>query len=407
MTLGHDLGDDRWVALDLLAHEEEGGLRAPLPERLQHRRRPLGMRAVVKRERHSLGAIERARSSEQAGHGRPVDRRAGAEPQSCAGEGGSGYGSGEAGPRRRAGEGRLHPAAGTPRPGGRCGQGFGSGTHTFGDRLVPMPAGATSSRPLATVLDFQRRTVELVADELVEIEGGWVARTPSLPDVWSVNCVRVNTPIDHRLAISVCRRNGLERFDQLYVDDEPSGARLAQATRAEGWDVDVEVHSVLAGEADVRVSTEIVVESGPQETLALMERWIEEDETLNLTPDQVRQVLESTHLTWEARRARRLGVRGEDGELVAMTNLFSDGRVAQIEDVYTAPEARRRGFARALVTRARDLATDAGHELTFIVADDNDWPKELYASLGFQAVGRTWVFHRGHGASWSATDSPV
>jgi hypothetical protein len=33
-------------------------------------------------------------------------------------------------------------------------------------------------------------------------------------------------------------------------------------------------------------------------------------------------------------------------------------------------------------------------ELLFIVADDNDWPKDLYARLGFEPVGRTRAFHR-------------
>ena len=41
------------------------------------------------------------------------------------------------------------------------------------------------------------------------------------------------------------------------------------------------------------------------------------------------------------------------------------------------------------------------------MADDNDWPKQLYARLGFEPVGRAWVFHRGPGASRSATDGPL
>jgi len=30
----------------------------------------------------------------------------------------------------------------------------------------------------------------------------------------------------------------------------------------------------------------------------------------------------------------------------------------------------------------------------FITADDNDWPKLLYARIGFRAVGHVWHFHR-------------
>jgi predicted N-acetyltransferase YhbS len=55
---------------------------------------------------------------------------------------------------------------------------------------------------------------------------------------------------------------------------------------------------------------------------------------------------------------------------------------------------RRRGLARAACSAALDAAIAAGHELVFIVADDEDWPKELYAKLGFDVVGRPWAFTR-------------
>jgi GNAT superfamily N-acetyltransferase len=91
---------------------------------------------------------------------------------------------------------------------------------------------------------------------------------------------------------------------------------------------------------------------------------------------------------------RLLGVRSGDGRLVAVSKLRSDGRTAQVEDVYTVPEARGRGFARALISRAVELARDGGHGLIFIVADDDDWPKLLYGRLGFRSVGHLWQFHR-------------
>ncbi|MFL5823163.1 MAG: GNAT family N-acetyltransferase [Solirubrobacteraceae bacterium] len=257
-----------------------------------------------------------------------------------------------------------------------------------------MPAESTSSESLATVLDFQRRTTELVADEVLDIDEGWIARTPSLSDVWSLNHVRVDRPIAYEQAEILCRRYLPPRFDQLYVDDQAGGESLAEEFRDQGWEIDVEVHSVLVRSPDRPPGAVDIIEPGEDETLALMERWLAEDETLHLTEEGLRQLVVSNRLTWRARHARRLGVRGPGGELVAMTLVFSDGQVAQVEDVYTVPEARGHGHARALVTRAAELARGAGHELTFIVADDNDWPKELYAKVGFEAVGRTWLLHR-------------
>jgi GNAT superfamily N-acetyltransferase len=105
-------------------------------------------------------------------------------------------------------------------------------------------------------------------------------------------------------------------------------------------------------------------------------------------------VIEATRLTWRARNAQRLGLLGRDGELAGITMVFSDGVVAQVADVYVTPDERGRGFARILVTEAVRLAVDAGHELVFIEANDEGWPKELYAKVGFEAVGRTWGLGR-------------
>ena len=68
--------------------------------------------------------------------------------------------------------------------------------------------------------------------------------------------------------------------------------------------------------------------------------------------------------------------------------LYSDGTVAQVEDVYTVPEERSRGYARRLVTKAAEVARADGHELVFIVADADDWPQRLYRQIGFEPIGR-------------------
>lgn len=253
---------------------------------------------------------------------------------------------------------------------------------------------------LARVLEFQRRTVELVAEEMWKIEHGWVARTPSLPLVWALNQVHVETPIAYEQAVELCAQHLSDAdFEQLYIDREPAALRLEDTFRAEGWEVDVEVHLELVGEADRPAATAAVIEPHEAEALALMERWLREDQTLHLTADGLRQLVESNRLMWRARRARRLGIRDANGSLAGITVLFSDGTVGQVEDVYVIPEERGRGYGRALVSAAVELARAAGHEVTFIVADDNDWPKNLYRRVGFEPIGRTWLLHRTQSAS--------
>jgi GNAT superfamily N-acetyltransferase len=252
-----------------------------------------------------------------------------------------------------------------------------------------------SDGALLRAWDFELGSVALVADRVASIPEGWVARTASLPLVWSLNHVGVRRPIELGDALELVERHqGDLPFRQFKVEHEPSGARLEPELRSQGWKVERDVTMALSREPDQGADTSRVVEVGEEEVLRLMRRWMGEGEELRDSPEELGQAVESTRLTWRARRARHLAVVDGDGAAVAMASLFSDGVVGQLEDVYTAPEARGRGYCRALLTRAIALARDGGHELTFIVGDDQDWPKHLYAKVGFEPVGRRWVFHR-------------
>jgi predicted GNAT family acetyltransferase len=60
----------------------------------------------------------------------------------------------------------------------------------------------------------------------------------------------------------------------------------------------------------------------------------------------------------------------------------------------TAEEHRRRGYGRAVVEAATRASLESGNELTFLVADDDDWPKEMYARIGYEPAGRRFEFTR-------------
>lgn len=83
-----------------------------------------------------------------------------------------------------------------------------------------------------------------------------------------------------------------------------------------------------------------------------------------------------------------------DGKAASFASLLLDGAVAQIEDVATLEEHRGKGLARAVVLRCLAEARRAGAELVWLVADDKDWPKELYARLGFDPIGVETMFGR-------------
>jgi len=78
----------------------------------------------------------------------------------------------------------------------------------------------------------------------------------------------------------------------------------------------------------------------------------------------------------------------EDDKVAAGTDLYLGPPDAQIEDVSTEPELLNRGHGTAVVVTAIAAAREAGADFVFLVADAEDWPKEWYAKLGFEPVGR-------------------
>lgn len=83
-----------------------------------------------------------------------------------------------------------------------------------------------------------------------------------------------------------------------------------------------------------------------------------------------------------------------DGSLAGVSELIVHDGVAEIDNVNTLERFRGRGVARAVVGRAVREGIEGGADLVFLIADDGDWPKQLYAKLGFDPVGIYWRFTR-------------
>lgn len=103
-------------------------------------------------------------------------------------------------------------------------------------------------------------------------------------------------------------------------------------------------------------------------------------------PDVMEQLFAGKHVIGRSMDARFFAVK-VDGEVVSYTDLYQDGPEAQVEDVGTLPEHRGQGHATAVVLGAIASARERGAEFVFLVADYEDWPKELYGRLGFDELG--------------------
>jgi GNAT superfamily N-acetyltransferase len=98
---------------------------------------------------------------------------------------------------------------------------------------------------------------------------------------------------------------------------------------------------------------------------------------------------------------RRLARAGEirffaafaDGQIGSFCELYSDASgTAVVRSVATLEPYRRAGLARATVSRAVARSRALGHDLTFLRAVHDDWPKNLYGKLGFDAIGTIYRF---------------
>ncbi len=225
------------------------------------------------------------------------------------------------------------------------------------------------------------------------MDGGWAIATPSLPRVWSLNQIRLTKAVSESRALELCS----EHFDDLpyrhLVAEDQVGEALLEPLQSQGFRVERGV-AMAFGKGLVRGAPgPEVIEPDEQAVLAVERRWLSEDERVT-SAEGVEQLLAAGLREGAARQERRFGIAGDDGTLAAITKLRCDGTTAQVEDVYTVPEARRRGLARTLVRHAVRLAQLADHRVIFIGADDNDWPKHLYARLGFRPAVRHWSFHQ-------------
>jgi GNAT superfamily N-acetyltransferase len=261
-------------------------------------------------------------------------------------------------------------------------------TPGFGSSEVRSP----DAESLERILDCLRATLARTADEVRRIDAGLVASTRSLPAVWWLNQMRISEPLafDALVGLADEHQSGLG-YRQIMLEHQGAGPENESAFRVASWKVERELLMVLDGAPDRPAATGIVVGAGEDEVMELMGRWHDDDRSQ--TPEELAELVASSRREVRAQDTRLLGVRSGDGKLVAMTQLRSHGNIGQVEDVYTVAEARGRGYARALITYAIELARDAGHDLIFITADDNDWPKQLYGRLGFRPLGRMWQFH--------------
>jgi ribosomal protein S18 acetylase RimI-like enzyme len=195
------------------------------------------------------------------------------------------------------------------------------------------------------------------------------------------NYLRVEQQAEPEDALAEAQR--LERR-MVVVPDAELGERLAPFFADRGWLVRRHVLMAQHREPDRTADLSRIEEveeaelRPPRQRVVAGEPWGK--------PEVMAQLFAAKHRIGERVRARFFALK-VDGEVASYTDLYQDGSEAQVEDVGTLPEHRERGYATAVVLAAIAAARTEGAEFVFLIADLEDWPKELYRKLGFDELG--------------------
>ena len=195
------------------------------------------------------------------------------------------------------------------------------------------------------------------------------------------NFLRVEQEVDAKTVLAEAKRL---RRRMIHVPDSELGERLVPHFQERDWLVRRHVLMAQLREPEREADTSIVSEvdepmlRSARHQVVAGQPWAK--------PEIMAELFAGKELIGRRVRARYFAVV-LDNEVVSYTDLYQDGADAQIEDVGTVHEHRECGYASAVVLAAIAEARGEGAEFVFLVADLEDWPKELYRRLGFDELG--------------------
>jgi ribosomal protein S18 acetylase RimI-like enzyme len=225
----------------------------------------------------------------------------------------------------------------------------------------------------------------LQCDVVEPWEHGSVLRTPSAPNFWDANFVRVEgegsdlEPV--ALVHAADRLLSSSRHRKLEVEDQVAGARMRPFFDAAGWITDRNAVMLREGPAPAHPDVE---EVGLLDTHPLRIEWY-----LAYDNDEAAQIAlaEAQDRISVRRGMRAFVVRGPGGFPVGFTTLAVGADGVEIDQLYVTPEARGHGIGGRLVESA--LAA-GGQPAAWVIADDDGLARALYERLGFETV---WLQH--------------
>ena len=259
-----------------------------------------------------------------------------------------------------------------------------------------MQTARTEAADFARAVAWERRAHAQISPRVEPLRYGFACVDARLPLVYFANLLWVTAGAGAVGAgeIMADADRVLADFEHRWVvvDQEPLWRALSEPFTVAGWGVQTHLFMTHRRPPDRMPPLDAVREVTHEDLRAAEMRYmVSQLWCTSLEP--ARQVIEHHRRVGGALDERCFAIRHGD-EVIAHAKLRHRDAIAQVEDVVVQEEHRGAGLGRLVTTAALAAGLALEPELMFIVAADDDWPKELYARLGFQPAGRTRMFHR-------------
>lgn len=246
---------------------------------------------------------------------------------------------------------------------------------------------------LARAWQFECGMQDRCARERREFEYGTALFNDELRRVYDTNVVRFERAFDELTgAVVEAEANELQaslRHRKVLIPDEQAGARVADELKDRGWRYYTLVTMAYRGPREREAVTE-AEQVDPRAVRGAREQALTDGTRDN---EARHQIVLFTELMASVVPSR-LFAAWTDSEMGAFCALFQDDGLGQIDEVTTIDQYRRRGLGTAVVEAALQASLADRDDLTFLVADEGDWPKDWYGRLGFEPIGRRYELLR-------------
>lgn len=225
---------------------------------------------------------------------------------------------------------------------------------------------------------------------------GAVVTDGRAPQIWDANYARVEArtqapsreEIEAELLPALAEVGARHEHVVVFHPEDVPGALAALSTGGArlSWDT-VMLHRATGTLASARSDPEAGVEEAEPDE-AFWERQRASLAAFDVTEPSAVDQLTVLERDLIARAGKRWFAVREGDTIVSLGSLLVLAGIGYLDHVVTFPEARRRGYATAIVQRLLGEARRAGAREVFLLTDPDGGPTALYERAGFVATGR-------------------